>query len=244
MKHLQFICLKWGNKYPAHYVNRLFRMIERFTNTPFKLYCMTDDEQGLIEQVSTLPIIDDSLTGWWHKLSIFQEDLHGLSGPLLFLDLDVVITQDLSPLFEYKKGEFVIIRDLGTGGYNSSVFRLEAGTMADIWQSFQQANKDIISRLHGDQDWITQQINNAITWPCDWVVSYKKQCHSRIRPSYGKIGKYLRSNGWCLPKDVAVLPENAKIVQFHGKPDPEDVLEKPYGLYKAAPWIKDYWLIE
>jgi hypothetical protein len=216
-------------------------MIQRFTNQPFKLHCITENPDGLYPEIEILPLKDVGLQGWWYKLSLFQSDLYGLSGDIIFLDLDVVITADLSPLFEYKAGEFSIIRDLGTKGYNSSVFRLEVGSKAYVWDNFLAQKDEIVSRLHGDQDWITEQIKDATLWPDDWVVSYKKQCNARIKPSHGKIGKFLRSKGLMLPKDYATLPENAKIVQFHGKPDPEDVIDKPYGLYKSAPWIKDYW---
>lgn len=241
MAPLQFICLKWGSKYSADYVNRLYRMLKRYTKKPFILFCITEDAADLHPEIEVLALSDSSLTGWWHKLSLFKEKLYSLTGTVLFLDLDVVITADLSPFFDYKPGQFVIIRDLGNGGYNSSVFRLEIGSKAYVWENFQASSQAIIEQLHGDQDWITKQINNAETWPVEWVVSYKKQCNARIRPSYGKIGKILRAKGWLLPKDVATLPEGARIVQFHGKPDPEDVIDKPYGLYKAAPWIKHYW---
>lgn len=216
-------------------------MIQRFTTQPFKLYCITDDASGLNPNIEALAIPDIDLEGWWYKLSIFQKNLYGLSGDILFLDLDVVITSDLTPFFEYRCGEFAIIRDLGTQGYNSSVFRVEVGSQAHVWESFLEHKDAIIDQLHGDQDWITKQIPNAAIWPDEWVASFKKQCNARIKPSYGKLGKFLRRRGIMLPKDHASMPPTSKIIQFHGKPDPEDVMDAPYGLYKSAPWIKDYW---
>jgi len=242
MAELQFICLKWGTKYPPIYVNRIYNMIDRYTKKAFKLYCITDDEKDLLPNIIPLPIEENNLKGWWHKLSIFKEDLYGLEGDLIFLDLDVVITEDLSPLFDYEPGEFVIIRDLADNGYNSSVFRLRVGSKAYVWDRFLESSEEVVAAMHGDQDWITRQVNDAKIWPAEWVVSFKKQCNSRIRPSLGKLGIYLRKSGLFLPKDNAVLPDGAKIVQFHGKPDPEDVIHGTYGAYKAAPWIKDYWV--
>lgn len=249
METLQFVCLKWGNKYPADYVNCLYGMLLRTTSKPFSLFCMTEDEQGLHPEIKILPLTDTHLKAWWNKLCLFKPTFYHLEGSVLFLDLDVVITDDLSPLFDYRPGEFVIIRDRGARAeketlYNSSVFRLDIGKHAYVWERFEAASQDIIAQLHGDQDWISQQINNAVLWPDEWVVSYKKQCNARIRPSYGKLGKILRAHGWCLPKDVARIPEGAKVIQFHGKPDPEDVMDKPYGLYKSAPWIKHYRQVE
>ncbi len=241
MPKLQFICVKWGDKYPADYVNRLRSMIARFTKSPFVLHCVTENAEGIHPDVKILPLVDASLSGWWHKLSLFKADFYGLSGPMIFMDLDVVITDDLTPLFEYKPGKFAIIHDLLTKGYNSSVFRYEVGAYGHVWENFQKDAENITARLNGDQDWITEQIVDAELWPSEWVVSFKKQCHARMSNTLGITGSLFRKFGLLQPKGEAVLPEGAKIVQFHGKPDPEDVMNGPYGIYKAAPWIKDYW---
>ena len=97
----QFICVKWGNKYPADYVNRLYNMIKRQISSPFTLYCLTDDSEGMYPEIHPLPIIDSSLSGWWHKLSLFQEDFYGLKGDILYTDLDVVIVGELDEFFTY-----------------------------------------------------------------------------------------------------------------------------------------------
>lgn len=241
MKPLQIICLKWGNKYPAYYANRLYSMIERFTQQPFKLYCITEHPRDLYPDIGILPITDPTLSGWWHKLSLFKANLYDLQGPVLFIDLDIVITADLSPFFDYQPGKFVIINDRSTGGYNSSVFRLEAGSKAHVWNNFASAANDIVSRYHGDQDWITEQITDAEIWPDNWVVSFKKDCNARVKHSFGMVGRWLRSLGMLTPKGYAELPAGARIIQFHGKPDPGDVMDTAFGNYKQAPWIKDYW---
>lgn len=241
MKPLQFICLKWGTKYPAYYVNRLFSMIDRFTKKPFKLYCITEQPKGLFAEIEVLPLTDPKLSGWWHKLSLFKPDLYGLEGPVLFIDLDIVITADLSPLFSYQANKFVIIRDLATGGYNSSVFRLNAGSKEHVWNNFTRAARQITDQYAGDQDWITEQIADAEIWPADWVVSFKKQCNARVKHSYGIVGRWLRSFGVLAPRGYAELPAGTRIVQFHGKPNPADVMNGPFDIYKQAPWIRDYW---
>ncbi len=42
----------------------------------------------------------------------------------------------------------------------------------------------------------------------------------------------------------ANLPDGARIVIFHGKPDPEDVLDKHWNEWKYAPFIKEYWITD
>ena len=237
----QFVCVKWGKKYPADYVNRLYSMISRQMSSNFTLYCLTDDSEGFFPQIRPLPILDSTLTGWGHKLSLFKDDFHGLSGDLLYMDLDVVVTGKLDDFFTYKPGSFLITKDLKTGAYNSSVFRYTVGSQPQIWQSFLEDPEAVTKIYHGDQDWITEKVKNAELWPEQWVVSFKKQCHARIEHSYGRIGVLLRKLGLMKVKGDAVIPDGARVVQFHGKPDPEDVMDGPYDIYRQALWIKDYW---
>jgi hypothetical protein len=237
----QFICVKWGDKYSADYVNRLYNMISCQVSGEFVLYCLTDNDAGLNSSVEPLEIQDNSLSGWWYKLSLFQKELYGLQGDFLYLDLDVVIVDELDGFFAYKPGCFLASRDLLTGALNSSVFRLTIGSQQQIWDSFQSNSDYIMQHYKGDQDWITEKVVDANIWPEEWVVSFKKQCDARISRTYGRLGVVLRKLGWMKVEGEAVLPEGARVVQFHGKPDPEDVMDGSYDIYKAAPWIKKYW---
>ena len=40
------LCMKWGNKYPADYVNRLYSMVARNMQRPFRFICLTEDSVG------------------------------------------------------------------------------------------------------------------------------------------------------------------------------------------------------
>lgn len=240
---VKIICLKWGTKYPAEYVNRLYRMINNHLTIPFEFYCITDDSNGLYPEVNVLDLeIEEGLKGWWYKLQLFKTDFYGLSGQAMFVDLDVVIINNIDPLFETNKNDFMIIRDLKPGLiYNSSVFKLELGSQPHVWEEFLADKESIIARMHGDQDWISEVVNDAKLWPKNWVVSFKKECNARNKNSYGALGRFLRSKEFFLPKGEAVPPKEAKIVYFHGKPDPHDVAETSYEMWRKAPWIKKEW---
>lgn len=41
------LCMKWGTKYGAEYVNRLYNMVNRHTTLPFKMVCLTDRTEGI-----------------------------------------------------------------------------------------------------------------------------------------------------------------------------------------------------
>ncbi len=133
------LCMKWGTKYGPEYVNRLYGMVRRHLQGDFRFVCLTDDSSGVREEVRCLPIPPLDLPAGipergWTKLTTFAADLHGLRGNALFLDLDVVIVDDITPFFELP-GEFLIIHDWKrpwrvTG--NSSVYRFVLGAHADL----------------------------------------------------------------------------------------------------------------
>lgn len=125
------ICMKWGTKYGPEYVNRLYAMVRRHLSGDFNMVCLTDDSSGIRSEVQCLPIPPLDLPPGipergWTKLASFAQDLHGLRGTALFLDVDVVIVGNMDGFFEVP-GDFMIIHDYKrpwriTG--NSSVYRL------------------------------------------------------------------------------------------------------------------------
>ena len=243
---VNIVCLKWGNKYPAEYVNRLYRMVKQNISIPYRFICLTENNEGVMDGIETKPIaLDPDLHGWWYKLQLFQRELHDITGPTLFLDLDVVIVDNIDALFTFEVNNFCIIQDLQSKDlFNSSVFRLEAGAYPEVWEDFQKDKQAIVKRLYGDQDWVSEKITRPALWPKEWVVSFKKQCNARSKKSFGHFGKLLRSASLLKPKGVAIIPEGAKIIYFHGKPDPDDVANSSYDMWKHAPWIKDAWAIK
>ena len=50
------ICMKWGTKFGASYVNRLYDMVERNTTVPHRFVCFTDDANGLNPNIETRPL--------------------------------------------------------------------------------------------------------------------------------------------------------------------------------------------
>ena len=45
------ICIKWGTKFGADYVNRLYKMVEKNLSIPHRFVCFTDNAEGLIEGI-------------------------------------------------------------------------------------------------------------------------------------------------------------------------------------------------
>jgi hypothetical protein len=240
MNKINVVCLKWGNKYDATYVNRLYSMVKRNLTIPFDFYCITEDDTGIDKNIKIKPIPNLALEGWWFKLTFFQKDAYNLKGRILFLDLDVVIVNNIDEIC-LTESSFSAVKEWNDSGYvQSTVFTLDINQHTYVYDNFITNHQSITKRLAGDQDWISESIDKTkmLFFPADWVVSYKWHCNSKGFKLLGNLGKLL---GLWFAFGEAVLPKNAKIVAFHGKPDPEDVMDKPYLFWKKAPFVKKYW---
>src|SRR5690606_21267393 len=187
----------------------------------------------------------------WRKLALFRRDLGGFTGKTaLFLDLALVVVDDLSPFFDLP-GKFLIIRDddlfrskplrklnpardrfLHSVG-NSSVFRYEIGAHSYILDAYVADPKDATARYAISQKFQSAQLalhGHLQYWPRDWCVSFKNAC----------VPRYVRSF-WRDP----ILPERARIVVFAGEPKMSEVLagggQKWYRRIGNADWLRRAW---
>jgi hypothetical protein len=235
------LCMKWGIKYGPEYVNRLYAMVARHLHGPFRFVCLTDRNEGVRAEVQCLPIPDLALPAGipergWKKLTTFEADLHGLQGTALFLDLDVVIVDDIDCFFE-QPGEFLIIHDWKrpwriTG--NSSVYRFRLGAHADLLAEFRTNQADIRRNFRHEQaflsDWLYRQ-GKMSYWPDAWCRSFKYHCIPRWPLNY-----------WRAP----TIPMDARILIFHGEVNPPDALagsrNRRFRYMRTSPWISDHWI--
>lgn len=234
------LCMKWGTKYGPEYVNRLYGMVRRHLQGEFRFVCLTDRSSGIRAEVQCLPIPPLALPPGipergWTKLTTFSADLHGLHGTALFLDLDVVIVDDITPFFEVP-GDFLIIHDWKrpwrvTG--NSSVYRFRIGAHADLLQYFRTHVDEVRARVRNEQAYLSDFLHKQgklAYWPAEWCASWKYHC---IPP--------LPMNYWREPS----IPRGARILIFHGVMNPPDALAgQSRGNWrhaKPAPWIAAHW---
>ena len=234
------LCMKWGTKYGPEYVNRLYGMVRRHLQGEFRFVCLTDLSSGIRAEVQCLPIPPLALPPGipergWTKLTTFSADLHGLRGTALFLDLDVVIVDDITPFFEVP-GEFLIIHDWKrpwrvTG--NSSVYRFRIGAHADLLQYFRTHVDEVRARVRNEQAYLSDALDKQgklAYWPADWCASWKYHCIPPFPMNY-----------WREPS----IPRGARILIFHGVMNPPDALAgRSVGNWRharPAPWIAAHW---
>jgi hypothetical protein len=209
------VCLKYGDKYSSDYVNKLRSMTARHCSYDHQFVCFTDDSSGIDSNITIIPLkTKNDIHGWWYKTFLFDPS-HGLNGSLLFIDLDVVIFNSIDGFFDYSPTKFCISRGFckdNKNGMNSSCFKFDSGTYSHIYEDFMSDKTSIMNRLHGDQDWIQEKINDHTFWPEDWMMSYK----------------------WDMVQKDGTLSfkDNTSVAVFHGKPNPHEV---------ETEWVRNNW---
>lgn len=168
--------------YKRSHVDRMERMVAEHMIQPYKFVCVDN---------STLP-------GWWSKISLFEPGR--FKGRVLYLDLDVSVIGSLDDLAAFPS-PFVIIENFkefkepNKARFNSSVMAWDAGTVDHLFTDF---TPSVMSRFNGDQDYISEKIPGASTFPPDWCVSYKVRRYARFK----------------------TIPNDSRVVVYHGKPKP------------------------
>ena len=248
------LCLKWGTRYGAEYVNRLYRGVAANLSKPFRFVCVTDDPTGLVEGIEAVAYpekpanmkLNECYPTWPNllsKLLVFRIGFANLEGPTLFLDIDQVITGNLDCFFDYKPGEFCIIhnwiefrkrlfRPAPFVG-NSSCFRFEAGGKFNyVYEKFlaemdQAMDMEVFST---EQRFMTHAVGEANVnwWPDNFVRSFKRSCT------------------WPWPLNHVLAPRfkpDTRILCFHGDPSPEQAIAGYRGRHlntwtRPAPWVR------
>ena len=217
------VCLRWGNKYSHEYVNNLYKAVKA-NSEGVDFYCITDSFSKIVEGVNLIPIAETgmSLEGWWYKLTLFNPNYYQkIRGETLFLDLDIVILDDISPYLSLDRtGEVLAMRDPWFEEMNSSVMRWNRDDLGWVWERFQRCNKvgrppqyyEVDGKVfQGDQNYLNYVLNDVQYFPESWTKGWK---------AHGK---------------ESVIDLNPKIVIFNGKPDPHELVEE-------VDWVRRFWV--
>lgn len=191
--------LKSGGIYKPEHVKMLYDQCQKYgSNTEF--ICISDDSNvpGYLPMKNNWPT-------WWGKIETFL-----IQGPVLYLDLDTIVINDLKPIFDViNKNKFICLRDFykdvnmqRTVGSGVMAWN---GDMKFIYDEFEKNPEKNMAectttRWWGDQGFIEKCVRGQLYWQ-DLVprkiVSWKVHC------------KY-------------DIPSDAHIIAFHGKPKPWD----------------------
>lgn len=245
------LCMKWGTLYSADYVNVLYRAVADHMTWDFRFVCLTDDGGGIIPDVECLPIPDIGLEpqhwrgGAWPKLSVFKDDLYDLEGRALFIDLDTVVCGSLDGMFEVD-GALVALDSRpwrykeGAPRTGTGIFAFDLGSCGAVVDGFRARISEFCQKYENEQDFLHGEFEGLGPgpiryWPDEWIRSFKY--HQR---------QPLLIDRFKGPKPPSGA---AKILCFHGRPRPIDLIRPPKGNWDVFPhygrgpvdWMVEYW---
>mgnify|MGYP002414160176 CR=1 FL=1 len=207
-------------------------MVQRNLTLPYEFVCFTENTKGINKSIRTEPLPKIPTQGWWYKPMFLGADLP-IKGTLLFLDLDVIVFNNINKLFEYKPDKFVICRDFNRSirtnwdRMNSSVFKVPIGKYDNLWQDFKKNTQQHTSKNRGDQDWMFRNIKDHVFWPDEWIKSYKWEM--RDRRDLGIVGTSRNFKVDASPK----LHNDTSIAVYHGEPNPGNIINDT--------WTSKHW---
>jgi len=222
---------KTGGDYDERYVERLAASVQRMLSLPHRFVCLTDLPRRRLDQYAADEMIplEHDWPSWWAKMELF-----GLPGPLLYFDLDTVLTGSIDDLARWvmnTQDTLLMLRDFyrhnrssGILGWNGDLKWIldafvEHYASQATWHKHPNAIHMLVKRkrFRGDQEWLRSflpshpQLSVALAQDVmSGIYSYKV---------------HVEANG--------LIPDDAKIICFHGRPRPHEV--------QTAAWMREFW---
>lgn len=203
---MNFICIKWGDKYSPEYVDNLYAMIARNYSRPFTFTCFTDDPEGIDADCVPIPAVEPLHPDFWFgkenycwdRAKFLMFNAHnwlGFQGKWCYFDLDVIIHGSLleldnlakKPRITHSKWQppgqqhdrfFIDIR--GTY-YNSSMMCWDGAQCEDLFYDVLEHEDVIFKTFFKGTDnyhWWRQK-HHWTNIPYDWVYSYNRGAHHK-----------------------------------------------------------------
>lgn len=173
--------------YNEKWVHRLKKGVEKHLSVPHRFVCLTN--LPAIEGVETIPLTE-GFPIWWSKIELFKPGQ--FDGPVLFLDLDMLVMGSLNELVG-AWDKMVMLRDSPSFShiYNSGLMGFDPmknPILESIFTDFKKDSTNIIeeyggkngAEMYGDQGWIYQTLKKqgqeVLLWqdlfPAYWFLEF------------------------------------------------------------------------
>ena len=218
---ITIVCFLWGNwggGRGVEYVNKLYFGVKRHLSISHRFVCLTDriKGEGFAKGVELLCL---DVPNWrWNlkKMFLYKPD-NGLYGRVLAFDLDVVIIGNLDDIARYR-GEFATCEAAyHRGRMGGSLLGFSSGFgLTRLWEPLISNPRRVENKTGGsERKYLGLQLKNKDVdfWQDLYpgqVLSYKVDCQKGV-------------------------PENARVIRFHGRPRPHDVVDN-------HKWMRENWI--
>lgn len=227
------VCWLWNGyarSYRPGHVNVLHRMFRRCLPEPHRFICITDERGKFDPTIEVMPTPKSAkevahyrtpegsfFPSCYRRLWMFSEEAACLGDRVMLIDIDTVLTADVTHLFD-NPAEFVGWRPSGAWGnaerIGGGLYIMTPGTRTFVWNDFLGYDSIIEARSAGyrgsDQAWISYKLRG-----CELIT----QEHGIYSVRDIKNGKQ-------------PLPENACLIHFNGG-------KKPW--HYGVKWVKEHW---
>ena len=227
--NLNVLCIKWGNKFSADYVNKLYNMVRRNLALPCRFVCLTDNSAGLNPGIDTADL-HGGFDYCWNKLELFRPGLFSGEDVCLYFDLDVVITAPLDDLVLFQpQDSFVGLHDWYRSRvprYNSSVMRFKSGAHTVLYDSLRAKLADGRVRWAREYDEYLRSNDKVVLWEGEKRYAGDQEWISHYVYPPKELKKHSFPGGWILSyrkHGRRRLPRTCKVMVFHGDPKPHEV---------------------
>lgn len=196
----------------AEYASKLFNGVRKHMPKRFDLrcVCLTDDAKTVPEGVEPIMALP-GIRGWWNKCQLFRPGMFAAGERVMFCDLDTIIVGDIGDFADYD-GDFAAMRDpFFPDRLGSAIMVWEAGKLDHVWTLWDQGGRPQFNP-QGDQRWI-ESAQPRVDWLQDMLPEQIRSFKADCRP----LGR---------------VPDNTRILVFHGQPRPHAVPEK---------WAAELW---
>lgn len=195
-------------------------MFRRHLHLPHEFVCITDDPSGIDPDIRIVPLWDDLADvgnphgprepSCYRRLKVFSRDMIPILGErVVWCDLDMVLTGDVTPIFNRPEPVVLLQTQVTHIPVNGSLVMVTPGAHEEVWSRFdpvESPKKTQRALCYGsDQGWMAYCLKDkAAFWKAgtggDGIYFF---------------GQHIRPNGRTLPPD-------ARLVSFHGRGYPWD----------------------
>lgn len=212
-------------KYGPEHVHTLRNMLARHLHMDYEFCCITDDQTGLDPDIRVIPLWDKGMEygGCYNRLYAFSEDMREIIGPrFVWIDLDVVIVDDITPLF--RRTESIILNSYKRGPrdpdqyYNGAMVMMDAGARKQVWETW-RGEESIRQVEEGRRKGVCTLTDQG------WMRLVLGKTEARWRGEQDGIYEALWIGGR--------LPPNARMVFFSGPRDPT--------AWMHVPWVREHY---